>query len=104
VGLSRHRQMLARRNYLLQSGLSDGALRNALAPWNEQLARVGLELVGRRRGAVSALEGEGRHLSPALAGVGERWHGGRATRVPGRTGGPVRRRGSTRPELGRPAS
>ena len=69
--LSRYRQILARRNYLLQSGLSDGALRNALAPWNEQLARVGLELVGRRREAVSALEGEARHLYPALAGVGE---------------------------------
>ena len=47
--LGRYRQILARRNHLLQSGLVDGVLRNALAPWNEQLARVGLELAGRRR-------------------------------------------------------
>ena len=70
-GLGRYRQILARRNHLLQSGLSERALRNAMAPWNEQLARVGLELVGRRREAVSALEAEARDLYPALAGAGE---------------------------------
>lgn len=70
-GLSRYRQILARRNHLLQSGISERALRNALAPWNEQLARVGLELVSRRRHAVSALEGEARHLYPGLAGAGD---------------------------------
>lgn len=69
-GLSRYRQILARRNHLLQSGLSERALRNTLAPWNEQLARVGLELVGRRRTAVEALEGEARELYPSLAGAG----------------------------------
>ena len=69
-GLSRYRQIVARRNHLLQSGLSERALRNALAPWNEQLARVGLELVGRRRQAVSAIESEARDLYPALAGAG----------------------------------
>jgi DNA replication and repair protein RecF len=70
-GLSRYRQILARRNHLLQSGLSERALRNALSPWNEQLARVGVELVGRRRAAVDALEGEAHGLYPALAGAGE---------------------------------
>jgi DNA replication and repair protein RecF len=69
-GLSRYRQIVARRNHLLQSGLSERALRNALAPWNEQLARVGLELVGRRREAVSALESEACDLYPTLAGAG----------------------------------
>jgi DNA replication and repair protein RecF len=69
-GLSRYRQIVARRNHLLQSGLSERALRNALAPWNEQLARVGLELVVRRREAVSALESEARDLYPTLAGAG----------------------------------
>jgi DNA replication and repair protein RecF len=70
-GLNRYRQILARRNHLLQSGLTGPALRSALGPWNEQLARVGLELVGRRRAAVDALEGEVRHLYPALAGAGD---------------------------------
>ncbi len=68
--LGRYRQILARRNHLLQSGLVDGVLRNALAPWNEQLARVGLELAGRRRAAVDALEVEARGLYPTLAGAG----------------------------------
>jgi len=69
-GLRRYRQILARRNHLLQNGLVGGALRAALTPWNEQLARVGLELGGRRRAAVEALEGEVRGLYPALAGSG----------------------------------
>lgn len=68
--LGRYRQILARRNHLLQSGLAEGALRNALAPWNEQLARVGVELAGRRRAAVEALEVEARGLYPTLAGTG----------------------------------
>ncbi len=68
--LGRYRRILARRNHLLQSGLADGALRNALAPWNEQLARVGVELAGRRHAAVEALEVEARGLYPMLAGAG----------------------------------
>ena len=68
--LGRYRQILARRNHLLQSGLAEGALRNVLAPWNEQLARVGVELAGRRRAAVEALEVEARGLYPTLAGTG----------------------------------
>jgi DNA replication and repair protein RecF len=70
-GLARYRQILARRNHLLQSGLAGGALRGALAPWNEQLARVGLELMARRRAAVEAIEAEARGLYPALAGTCE---------------------------------
>jgi DNA replication and repair protein RecF len=70
-GLSRYRQILARRNHLLQSAIPERALRTALSPWNEQLARVGLELVGRRRAAVDALEAEARDLYPTLAGAGE---------------------------------
>jgi DNA replication and repair protein RecF len=70
-GVNRYRQILARRNHLLQSGLVAAGLRGALAPWNEQLARVGLELVGRRRAAVEALEVEARQLYPMLAGAGE---------------------------------
>ncbi len=69
-GLARYRQIVARRNHLLQGGLTGAGLRNALAPWNEQLARVGLELVARRRAAVDAIEAEVRGLYPTLAGAG----------------------------------
>jgi DNA replication and repair protein RecF len=69
-GLGRYRQIVARRNYLLQTGVAGAGLREALAPWNEQLARVGLELATRRRAAVDALETEARGLYPALAGAG----------------------------------
>lgn len=69
-GLGRYRQIVARRNHLLQSGLVGGALRSALAPWNEQLAQVGLELAGRRRAAVGALQVEASRLYPTLAGAG----------------------------------
>ena len=69
-GLGRYRQIVARRNHLLQSELVGGPLRTALAPWNEQLAKVGLELAGRRRTAVDALQAEARGLYPTLAGAG----------------------------------
>ena len=69
-GLGRYRQIVARRNRLLQGGLAGPALRNALAPWNAQLARVGLELALRRRAAVEALQAEARGLYPTLAGAG----------------------------------
>ncbi|MGH7414100.1 MAG: DNA replication/repair protein RecF [Candidatus Rokuibacteriota bacterium] len=69
-GLGRYRQILARRNHLLQGDLSGPTLRSALAPWNEQLARVGIELAGRRRGAVAALGEEAGRLYPTLAGTG----------------------------------
>ncbi len=70
-GVRRYRQILARRNHLLQSGLIGSAIRSALAPWSEQLARVGLEIVGRRRTALEALQEEERTLYPTLAGTGE---------------------------------
>ena len=70
-GLSRYRQVLARRNHLLQSGMVGAALRSALTPWSEQLARVGLELVARRRSALEALQEEARALYPTLAGSGD---------------------------------
>jgi len=68
--LGRYRQIVARRNHLLQNGVPGSELRSALAPWNEQLARVGLELATRRRAAVDALETEARGLYPMLAGAG----------------------------------
>jgi DNA replication and repair protein RecF len=78
-GLGRYRQIVARRNHLLQSGMVGAALRAALAPWSEQLARVGLELVARRRSALEALQDEARTLYPTLAGSGDvalRYFGG----------------------------
>jgi len=69
-GLARYRQIVARRNHLLQTGGLGAGLRGALAPWNEQLARAGLELATRRRAAVDALETEARGLYPTLAGAG----------------------------------
>lgn len=69
-GVARYRRILARRNHLLQNGLDGAALGGALGPWNEQLARVGIELVSRRRAAVALLEEEARRLYPTLAGAG----------------------------------
>jgi DNA replication and repair protein RecF len=70
-GLGRYRQVLARRNHLLQSGMVGSALRSALTPWSEQLARLGLELLARRRSALEALQEEARALYPILAGSGD---------------------------------
>lgn len=61
--LLRFRQVLARRNRLLQR--RDG---DRLGPWNEQLATTGMELLDRRRRAVAALGTELARVWPALSG------------------------------------
>jgi DNA replication and repair protein RecF len=66
----RYRRILERRNRLLQGELR-GAVKAALDPWNEQLARVGLELLARRRAAQRALQQEVTELYPMFAGGGE---------------------------------
>ena len=66
--LLRYRQILARRNRLLQT--PSGASR--LAPWDEQLASTGMELIDRRRRAVAALSTELARVYPALAGEGRK--------------------------------
>lgn len=71
TALSRYRQILARRNHLLQGGLDVAVLKGRLAPWNEQLVRVGLELLSRRRMAVAALGHEVAGLYPQLAAEGQ---------------------------------
>jgi DNA replication and repair protein RecF len=63
--LLRYRQIVARRNRLLQQRAREAAL----APWNEQLAAAGMELIGRRRRAVAALQTELARVYPALAGA-----------------------------------
>lgn len=63
--LLRYRQILARRNRLLQAPGAEGRL----APWDEQLAATGMELIDRRRRAVAALSTELARVYPALAGT-----------------------------------
>jgi DNA replication and repair protein RecF len=60
---SRYRQVLGRRNHLLQIGQLD-----QLPPWDEQLAKSGVEILTRRRQAVAALETEVARLYPEMAG------------------------------------
>jgi len=62
--LLRYRQIVARRNRLLQAKSGD----SRLAPWDEQLATTGMELIDRRRRAVAALQMELARVFPALAG------------------------------------
>ncbi len=71
AALGRYRQVLGRRNHLLQRGVDRGALRTLLQPWDEQLVELGLELGRRRRDAVRTLEREAARLYPELAGQGE---------------------------------
>jgi len=68
---SRYRQILGRRNRLLQAGMDPSALQTSLEPWNEQLIRVGCELLSRRRTAMDALALEVGRLYPVLAGYGQ---------------------------------
>ena len=67
----RYRRVVERRNHLLQAGLGPAALDAALHPWDEQLARVGLELLGRRRLALGQLGSEVGRLYPEMASAGE---------------------------------
>jgi DNA replication and repair protein RecF len=61
---NRYRQILGRRNHLLQRGQCEH-----LQPWDEQLAKTGVEILARRRQAVAALESEVVRLYPELAGT-----------------------------------
>jgi DNA replication and repair protein RecF len=71
AALIRYRQIVARRNRLLQDG-PGAASPERLAPWNEQLASAGLELIDRRRRAVAALQGEVSRVYASLAGAREK--------------------------------
>ena len=67
--LIRYRRILARRNRLLQQRPVDAGLSARLGPWNEQIAPVGMELLGRRRKAVAALQTELARVYAALSGA-----------------------------------
>jgi DNA replication and repair protein RecF len=62
--LLRYRRLLEQRNRLLQSR----AATERLAPWDEQVATVGMELIDRRRRAVAALQTELARVYPAVSG------------------------------------
>jgi len=82
--LLRYRRIVGRRNHLLQRR----AAAELLAPWDEQLAEAGVELLGRRRRAVAALQTELQRVYPALSGerhkveIGYRSTVGEAAEVP----------------------
>jgi DNA replication and repair protein RecF len=67
---ARYRQILERRNHLLQSAVGWRDLAERLGPWDAQLAAVGLDLVARRRAAVATLGAELEPLHAALGGRG----------------------------------
>lgn len=67
----RYRQILARRNHLLQGQGFGGSVREQLEPWDEQLVRTGLELIERRLTALARLGREVAELYPELTGRGE---------------------------------
>jgi len=62
--LLRYRRIVGRRNRLLQRR----APAELLAPWDEQLAEAGAELISRRRRAVAALQTELQRVYPGLSG------------------------------------
>jgi DNA replication and repair protein RecF len=66
AALVQFRQLLARRNRLLQQRRDDAAARARQAPWDEQFALVGMDLVNRRRRAVAALQTELARVYAAL--------------------------------------
>jgi DNA replication and repair protein RecF len=66
--LLRYRRLLEQRNRLLQSRASV----ERLAPWDEQVATVGMELIDRRRRAVAALQTELARVYPAVSGEGQK--------------------------------
>ena len=62
--LLKYRRLIEQRNRLLQVR----APIDRLAPWDEQLAAAGMELIDRRRRAVAALQTEIARVYPAVAG------------------------------------
>ena len=65
--LVRYRQILARRNHLLQT--REPGVEARLEPWDEQLATTGMELIDRRRKAAAMLQTELGRVFPALSGA-----------------------------------
>lgn len=68
--LRRYREVLARRNHLLQTG-GGGGIQGRLEPWNEQLIAIGMEISSRRQQGARVLSEEARQLYPVLGGRGD---------------------------------
>ena len=62
--LLRYRRLLEQRNRMLQTR----ATPDRMAPWDEQVATVGMELIDRRRRAVAALQMELARVYAAVSG------------------------------------
>jgi DNA replication and repair protein RecF len=77
AALVRFRQILARRNHLLQQRLPEPALAAGLEPWDEQFVAVGVELIDRRQRAAAALQTEVARIYPELSGGRAASGGGR---------------------------
>lgn len=69
--LLRYRRIVARRNSVLQARV-DGPIDSRLAPWDDQLITVGMELIDRRRRAVAALQTELARIHPAISGAAQK--------------------------------
>ena len=68
AALLRYRRLIEQRNRVLQMHPTS----ERLAPWDEQVATVGMELIDRRRRAVAALSTELARVFPTLAGTGHK--------------------------------
>ena len=66
--LLRYRRLLEQRNRMLQTRASA----ERLAPWDEQIATVGMELIDRRRRAVGALQTELARVYVAVSGEAQK--------------------------------
>ena len=66
--LLRYRRLLEQRNRMLQTRASA----ERLAPWDEQVAMVGMELIDRRRRAVGALQSELARVYVAVSGEAQK--------------------------------
>ena len=71
AAVGRYRRVIERRNHLLQSGRPALSIDEDLEPWDAQLARVGMEILTRRRAALEELVTEVRALYPEMAGGGD---------------------------------
>jgi DNA replication and repair protein RecF len=70
TALNRYRQVVIRRNAILQSPADDASLRASLAAWDEQMATLAVEIGVRRRRAVAALRQEASRIHAELGGPG----------------------------------
>lgn len=67
---ARYRQVVARRNHLLQSPLDHARMEASIEPWDEQMARLAVEILERRQRAVDILREEVVRIHPGLGGRG----------------------------------